>query len=295
VIKRKGIILAGGTGTRLYPATLAVSKQLLPVYDKPMIYYPLSTLMLAGVREILIISTPHDLPQYEKLLGTGEQWGLQLSYIEQPNPGGLAQAYLIGETFLGDDASVLILGDNLFYGPGLPRLLLSASQQPCGATICAMQVDDPERYGVIDFDERGQVQHIEEKPQKPKSNYAVTGIYFYDQQAVQLVKQLHPSSRGELEITDLNRLYLEQHQLNVVLMNDEQVWMDAGTHQSLFKASHFVQAVQQSRSIKIACLEEIAFRQGWISRAQLSELVNLQIKNDYGQYLMNLLNEAVVV
>ena len=290
-MQRKGIILAGGSGTRLHPATVAVSKQLLPVFDKPMVYYPLSTLMLTGIRNILIISTPHDLPQYQRLFGNGEQWGLNLSYAMQPEPGGLAQAYLIGETFVGDSPSTLILGDNIFYGHDLPEIFSIAASQPSGASVCVCQVDNPERYGVIDFDSEGRALSIEEKPLHPKSHFAVTGLYFYDNQAVDLVKTLKPSARGELEITDLNRLYLEQGQLNVATMGRGHVWFDAGTHQSLYEASSFVSTIQHRNGLVIACLEEIAYRNHWIDLAQLEKSPALKSKGEYGRYLSNLLKE----
>ncbi|MDX2346884.1 MAG: glucose-1-phosphate thymidylyltransferase RfbA [Legionella sp.] len=294
-MRRKGIILAGGSGTRLNPATLAISKQLLPVFDKPMVYYPLSTLMLAGIRDILIISTPHDMPLYQKLLGTGEQWGINLEYIIQPTPAGLAQAFILGEDFIGDDHCVLILGDNIFYGNNLQQFYTDAMQQTSGATIFAYHVHDPERYGVAEFDDAGKVLSLEEKPEQPKSSYAVTGLYFYDQNVVSLARTLKPSARGELEITDLNRLYLERDLLHVKLMGRGHTWLDTGTHQSLLEASMFVSTIQNRQGFRIACLEEIAYNQNWIDAKQLKKQALTFIKNDYGQYLMRLLHEEEVV
>ena len=290
---RKGIILAGGSGTRLHPATLVVSKQLLPVFDKPMVYYPLSTFMLAGIRDILIISTPQDTPRYAQLLGTGEQWGLNLTYAVQPSPAGLAQAFIIGESFIGNDKSALILGDNIFYGHDLHHLFFHAMQQQEGATVFAYHVHDPERYGVVEFDINDQVISLEEKPAQPKSNYAVTGLYFYDQNVVNLVSDLKPSQRGELEITDLNRLYLEQGMLQVKTMGRGHTWLDTGTHESLLEASMFVSTMQKRQGLKIACLEEIAYRQGWIDAEQLERLAQPLAKNDYGIYLLTILKEKV--
>lgn len=289
---RKGLILAGGSGTRLYPSTLAVSKQLLPVYDKPMIYYPLSTLMLAGIRDILVISTPQDTPRFAQLLGDGSAWGLSLAYAEQPSPDGLAQAFLIGETFLAGAPSALVLGDNLFYGHDLPQLLVAADAREQGATVFAYHVQDPERYGVVAFDATGRVVDIEEKPVRPRSNYAVTGLYFYDGSVVERARALRPSARGELEITDLNRSYLQEGRLAVELMGRGYAWFDTGTHDSLLEAGQFIATIERRQGLKIACLEEIAWMQGWIDDAGLLRQAERLGKSGYGRYLRQLLEQG---
>ena len=292
-INRKGLILAGGAGTRLHPATLSISKQLLPIYDKPMIYYPLSTLMLAGMREVLIISTPQDTPRFEALFGNGNQWGMEIQYAVQASPDGLAQAFHIGANFIGGSNSALVLGDNIFYGHDLPQLMGNAENRPRGATLFAYHVQSPEAYGVAEFDAAGRVVSLEEKPKQPKSNYAVTGLYFYDNQVVSLARDLKPSARGELEITDLNRLYLEQGTLNVEIMGRGYAWLDTGTHDSLLEAGQFIATIEKRQGLKVSCPEEIAYRQGWITDTQVEALAKPLAKNGDGQYLLHMLKDDV--
>jgi len=291
-MERKGIILAGGSGTRLYPVTKTISKQLLPVFDKPMIYYPLSTLMLAGIRQVLIISTPRDTPHFEELLGDGSLWGLEISYAVQPSPDGLAQAFIIGEAFLDGALSALVLGDNIFYGNSFENLLNAANKRKDGATIFTHHVNHPERYGVAEFNQHGQVTGLEEKPKSPKSNYAVTGLYFYDKNVVEYAKQVKPSARGELEITDLNRIYLERKDLSVEIMGRGYAWLDTGTHENLLEAHQFIQTIEHSQGLKISCPEEIAFKKKWIKESQLENLAKPMMKNNYGRYLMQVLKES---
>ncbi len=291
----KGLILAGGSGTRLYPLTQSISKQIIPVYDKPMIYYPLSVLMLAGIREILIISTPEDIHLYEKLLGDGNQLGLEISYEVQPSPDGLAQAFIIGEKFIGDDTACLVLGDNIFYGHGFGKELLETAKLTDGAVVFGYYVTDPERYGVVDFDESGKVLSIEEKPKQPKSNYAVTGLYFYSNDVIEKAKNLKPSARGELEITDLNKLYLEEDRLQVKLLGRGNAWLDTGTHKSLLQASNYIATLEERQGLKVSCIEEIAFIRGYIDRQQLTELAKPHRKNQYGQYLLRIADEKTKI
>jgi glucose-1-phosphate thymidylyltransferase len=291
--QRKGIILAGGSGTRLHPATLAISKQLLPVYDKPMVYYPLSTLMLAGIRDILLISTPQDTPRFQALLGDGSQWGINLSYCVQPSPDGLAQAFILGKDFVGNNPSALVLGDNIYYGHALQDLLTSANDRQTGASVFAYHVTDPERYGVVDFDASHRALSIEEKPKQPKSNYAVTGLYFYDNQVCDIAASIKPSPRGELEITDVNARYLAQGQLNVEIMGRGYAWLDTGTHDSLLEAGQFIATLERRQGLKVACLEEVAYRWGWITAEQVEKLAQPMLKNGYGQYLLKVINDKI--
>ena len=291
--QRKGIILAGGSGTRLHPATLAISKQLLPVYDKPMVYYPLSTLMLAGIRDILLISTPQDTPRFQALLGDGSQWGINLSYCVQPSPDGLAPAFILGRDFIGNDPSALVLGDNIFYGHAFQDLLTSATERTTGASVFAYHVHDPERYGVVEFDGQQRALSIEEKPKQPLSNYAVTGLYFYDNQVCDIAASIKPSPRGELEITDVNAVYLKQEQLNVEIMGRGYAWLDTGTHDSLLEAGQFIATLERRQGLKVACLEEVAYRWGWITAEQVERLAQPMLKNGYGQYLLKVINDKI--
>ncbi len=293
-MRRKGIVLAGGSGTRLYPVTQVVSKQLLPVYDKPMVYYPLSVLMLAGIRDILVVSTPEDTPRFQALLGGGDQWGINVAYVVQPSPDGLAQAFVLGREFVGNDPAALILGDNIFYGHELAQLVLRANARPLGATVFAYHVTDPQRYGVVEFDARGRAVSLEEKPAVPRSSYAVTGLYFYDNQVLDIAASIRPSARGELEITDVNSLYLQAGALHVEVLGRGMAWLDTGTHDSLLEASHFIETIEKRQGLKIACPEEIAYRSGWIDAEQVIRLSEPMAKNEYGKYLRRMLDEKLI-